>query len=83
MKFPGLLTIAYKLYFNTFHDMNYAESVHLMLSTERQLQLSRNFSGEEGLVRYTATVWDTANGTLYDSITTEYHHRTSLRVPYQ
>jgi len=79
MKFPGLLAIAYKLYFNIFYDMNYAENVHIMLSTERQL--SRNFSGEEGLVRYTATVWGTANATLYDSIATGFHHRTSLRVP--
>jgi hypothetical protein len=59
MIFPELLAITYKLYFNTFHDMNYAESVHLMLS--RQRQLSRIFSGEEGLLRYAATVWNTVN----------------------
>lgn len=72
MKFSGLLAIAYKLYFNTFHDMNCAENVHLMLFRERQL--SRNFSGEEGLLCYTASEWGTANGTLYDSVSTDFHH---------
>ena len=44
--------------------MNYAESVHLMLSREQQQ--SRNFSGEQGLLRYIAIGWGTANGAIYD-----------------
>ena len=52
--------------------MNCAEIVPLMLSRERQLLW--NFSGEEGLLHYTATVRGTVNGTLYDSVSTDFHH---------
>ena len=72
MKFPGLLAIAYKLCFVTFHDMNYTGSVHLMVSRERQL--SWNFSGEEGSLCYAATVGGTVNGTLHGSVTADFHH---------
>ena len=58
MEFPELLASAYKsLYFNTFRDMNDAESVCFMLSIARRL--SRNVSVQEALLRYEATMWDT------------------------